>query len=212
MIAAMRYFFKVITIAAFVIGSGVATSAFSGLETSAFAASKKSGKFKSGHVRYKQYGYKRGVKARNFHRANRAHRNLHSGVRRSGVYLSGSRSYSGARGYIARRNQINRRNERVVLENALRREQRSGAVLANRGTSRGFFVDAPRQGILTADNGGVVGNVVTNVNPCPARHNCGYRIYENGAGPRIIRPSIPAGNGLPPYDGVSGPVIYTPYD
>lgn len=41
---------------------------------------------------------------------------------------------------------------------------------------------------------------------CPVGHNCGYRLYEDGTGPRIITLGV-SGKGLPPQDGVSGPRI-----
>ena len=42
--------------------------------------------------------------------------------------------------------------------------------------------------------------------PCPKGHNCGYRLYEDRTGPRIIVPGI-SGEGLPPQDGLRGPKI-----
>ncbi len=44
------------------------------------------------------------------------------------------------------------------------------------------------------------------VTECPAGFNCGYRLYENGTGPRIITPGV-SGKHLPPQDGISGPHI-----
>jgi len=44
---------------------------------------------------------------------------------------------------------------------------------------------------------------------CPTKHNCGYRIYSNGTGPRIITPGVRLGKGLPDFDGLNGPKIIT---
>jgi len=69
--------------------------------------------------------------------------------------------------------------------------------------------------ILILDDGGtstgVSGVAVTRSVPaCPKGFNCGYRVYEGGSGPRIITPGVggPA-DGLPAFDGVSGPLIIT---
>lgn len=42
--------------------------------------------------------------------------------------------------------------------------------------------------------------------PCPEGFNCGYRLYEDGTGPRIIVPGVDL-EGLPPEDGLKGPRI-----
>lgn len=134
----------------------------------------------------------------------------------AGVLLSGSgrndfvsRRYH--RGYkndsnrlfIERRRSIEARNERIAIQNAERRarNQNSGAGVIVLGDDR--------QGILTADNGGVAGTVYTQTAPCPRSHNCGYRIYDNGTGPRIITLGVEQGGDLPAFDGLSGPQIIT---
>ena len=42
---------------------------------------------------------------------------------------------------------------------------------------------------------------------CPSGHNCGYRYYQDGSGPRIIQLGQKPGKGLPEYDPVNGPAI-----
>ena len=42
---------------------------------------------------------------------------------------------------------------------------------------------------------------------CPSGYNCGYRYYQDGSGPRIIRLGQKPGKGLPDYDPVNGPAI-----
>ncbi|MEM7069794.1 MAG: hypothetical protein AAF478_13020 [Pseudomonadota bacterium] len=178
-----------------------------------------------------------------------------------------SRARSGNRQYIARRNHINRYNNRVVIQNHLQSQRRSGAVLANpRYLGNGAAVvlnpyrDHRRSGVVHRgnrqdrlyrhrlrdraryndrvvvdnylqsqrrsnsvlanprysyggsvlyDGGYAVGGGNANGVACPKNHNCGYRIYSNGSGPRIITPGVGPGNGLPAYDGVSGPQIIT---
>ncbi|MEM9278594.1 MAG: hypothetical protein AAGA76_08475 [Pseudomonadota bacterium] len=135
------------------------------------------------------------------------------GGNNSGVFFRGNRR---DRLFIERRNDIARRNERLVIENELQSARRSGAVLANPNTSFGdaLVLDPRREGVLSAgvDDNGTAGLVTRNVQPCPKKYNCGYRIYSNGTGPRIITPGVAAGNGLPEFDGISGPVIITPYN
>jgi len=127
--------------------------------------------------------------------------NSYSGGYHSGIILRGNRRDNL---FIQRKREINRRNDRIVIENALQSERRSAAVLAN-PPSRPVIDD----GLLTTTSNSVAR---ASVLPCPTKYNCGYRLYSDGTGPRIITPGIPAGNGLPAFDGVSGPVILTPYD
>ena len=132
--------------------------------------------------------------------------------RNSGVILGGKTSN---RLFIARKRDIQRKNYRVFLENQAQSIRRSNSVLANSrsGVSRGLVLD-PREGVLTGEfnDNGTAGPVYAGTQPCPSQYNCGYRVYEDGTGPRIITPGIPAGKGLPDFDGISGPSIITPYD
>ena len=151
-------------------------------------------------------------KRKNFQKNRISSSGVSLGVRNTGVVQSGRNR---TRSFVQRRQDIARRNERVVLENALQSIRRSGAVLANprRGFSDALVLD-PREGVLSSGFGdnGTVGAVTRFRQPCPAKHNCGYRVYSDGTGPRIITPGIPSGNGLPEFDGITGPVIITPYD
>jgi len=104
-----------------------------------------------------------------------------------------------------RRRSIDARNEQISLERSIRSAERAAA--AGGGV---VVVGGNRQGILTSDfNGGVAGTVLTQRTPCPRSHNCGYRLYSNGTGPRIITPGISAGGNLPEFDGLSGPQVIT---
>lgn len=91
-----------------------------------------------------------------------------------------------------------------ALRNIAIKEQRSGV------SQRSVAND-----IILLDDGstttGLSGVAVTRGAPaCPSNHNCGYRVYQDGSGPRIITPGSggPA-DGLPAFDGVSGPLIIT---
>jgi len=134
------------------------------------------------------------------------------GVKRSGVNL-GSSSFvntkTRSRGLFQRRALIEQQNRRIVIENQLRSERRRASVLANPerfgrldGNFRQTIIDDP------AFNGGAGTHTsfYRGTQPCPAKHNCGYRIYQDGSGPRIIAPGI-YGKDLPKFDGIRGPVI-----
>lgn len=159
-----------------------------------------------------QAGVKSKVKRTNRYKHSKRSKFQRKNIRNSGVVLGGK---SRSKSLVQRRKDIARRNERVVLENALQSIRRSGAVLANPRRSFGdSLVFDPREGVLTADFGstGTAGVVNRFTQPCPAKHNCGYRVYSDGTGPRIITPGVSSGKGLPAFDGISGPIIITPYD
>ena len=130
---------------------------------------------------------------------------------RSGVVLNGSHygkqilKRQSDLGLIERRRAIEARNDRIAFQNAERRAR--NAAKANRAGV--LVLDVERQGILTADVGGVAGNVYTQTNPCPRSHNCGYRVYSDGSGPRIITLGVNPGGDLPEFDGLSGPLVIT---
>ncbi len=134
--------------------------------------------------------------------------NGRTGRYNSGVLLRGNRR---DRLFVQRQRDIARRNDRLVIENQLQSERRSASVLANRDSGRigTGVVLGDRAGIISAENDGVAGVVSANGIDCPRGYNCGYRIYSNGTGPRIIVPGVSAGDGLPAFDGVSGPNIIT---
>jgi len=91
-----------------------------------------------------------------------------------------------------------------ALRNIAIKEQRSGV---RQGTARNdlFFQDNG------SANFPVGNNTITRGAPaCPAGHNCGYRLYDNGTGPRIITPGVGGlTDGLPAFDGVNGPLVIT---
>lgn len=137
---------------------------------------------------------------------------------RSGVRLNGLRRAN--RGsdirLIQREIQIQRQNEQTLRSNELKRLQ--GSIRRSQPNGR-FLTRQEKLNILNnnqifddqlASNQGV--NAVSNglsASSCPSNHNCGYRIYENGSGPRIIRPGVNYGNDLPGYDGLYGSKIIT---
>lgn len=136
---------------------------------------------------------------------------------RSGVKLNGLRrnNNNGIR-LIQREIQIQRQNEQTARRNEQRRLQAS----IRRSQPNGRFLTRQEQ-INLLNNNQVLGeDVFTNqdvgvgsagilASECPSNHNCGYRIYENGTGPRIIRPSTNLGSDLPDYDGLNGPKVIT---
>ena len=90
-----------------------------------------------------------------------------------------------------------------ALRNIAIREHRSG--IAQRNATND---------IIILDDGGTSsasGVSVTRGAPaCPSNHNCGYRVYQDGSGPRIITPGAGGlADGLPAFDGVYGPLIIT---
>ncbi|MGI9351327.1 MAG: hypothetical protein ACR2O3_07175 [Rhizobiaceae bacterium] len=194
----------------FVIASAFVLTSLFGLPATGFISDAEAG--------YKST-VKQGVYNRSFHRKYRHGKRARNAgkfhgrkFRKAGVYQG---SYNRTRSFNQRRRDIARRNERVVIENALQSARRSGVVLANPVPrfSDQLVLD-PREGVLSGEfnDNGTAGAVARATQPCPSNYNCGYRVYSDGTGPRIITPGVGAGNGLPPFDGVSGPSIITPYD
>lgn len=107
---------------------------------------------------------------------------------------------------IARYNrQVERNNELRRLRASTRRSGPNGRFLS-RG-EREYLLDGGYIGPVF--EGDIQGSGVINSNACPSGHDCGYRIYSDGTGPRIITPGVRLGKGLPSYDGLRGPKIIT---
>jgi len=106
-----------------------------------------------------------------------------------------------------RRNaELIRQQELKRLRGSIRRTQPSGRFLT-RQEQAAILSGQP----IFEDTIPVVGTTdqVFADSACPAKHNCGYRIYSNGTGPRIITPGAGLGKGLPDFDGLRGPKIIT---
>ncbi len=111
-----------------------------------------------------------------------------------------------------RKRQIAHHNIRVQENNRLRRLKAS---TRRTGPNGRFLTQKERVEIL---NNNVVesefvstsqGIDVLATSNCPSKHDCGYRLYEDGTGPRIITPGVYLNNNLPSYDGLNGPKIIT---
>lgn len=142
--------------------------------------------FSSGHV-------KRGYKS---HRG--FNKNRHSNYNRKHRV---NRKYNSVN---QRQRFIEKRNRRVTVENYIQAERRSRNVLANPHRS-GVYINGYRHGSGYYGTGGdkiIYGNGFSN--QCPSGHSCGYRLYENGSGPRIISPGVNSG-----LSGLNGPVVIT---
>lgn len=103
---------------------------------------------------------------------------------------------------LQRDRQINIRNEQVQRRNELRLLQST----TRRSRPAGRFLSGQERGALIGESLIGTGSITSNsgVSECPSQHNCGFRIYSNGSGPRIITPGIGSGKGLPKFDGVNG--------
>lgn len=137
---------------------------------------------------------------------------------RSGVRLNGLRPANQNNGIrlIQREIQIQRQNEQALRRNQQRRLQGS----IRRSQPNGRFLTRQEQLDLLNNNQIIQGGAASNqevggaspgilASECPSNHNCGYRIYENGTGPRIIRPNTGLSNDLPGFDGLNGSKIIT---
>lgn len=125
-------------------------------------------------------------------------------IKHSGVRLNN-------RSLVKRQRQIERRNSRVQRENAQRRLRAS----VRRTQPNGRFIDRKEKDLILLEvldqellNYGSSSGTVLRSNACPTNHNCGYRIYQDGSGPRIITPGI-SNDDLPDYDGLNGPKVIT---
>ena len=134
---------------------------------------------------------------------------------RAGVYYGhkhrSHRKVKQRAGYYKHRDQlfIDRR-QRIAERNRAIKQQRAGVRVRNSGAGI-LYVTPERQGSVTSgyDNVGVAVSSGTYADPCPTGHNCGYRLYADGTGPRIITPGTLHSNDLPAYDGLSGPKVIT---
>lgn len=125
-------------------------------------------------------------------------------IKHSGVRLNN-------RSLVKRQRQIERRNVRVQREN----EQRRLRASVRRTQPNGRFIDRKEQELLLLEvldqellNNRSSSGTILRSNSCPTNHNCGYRIYQDGSGPRIITPGI-NNDDLPDYDGLNGPKVIT---
>lgn len=138
------------------------------------------------------------------------------GVTRSGVRLGNKKRHYNKQYRYNRVEQRNReialRNLRVKEQNQLRRLKAS----TRRSGPNGRFLNQRERVQILNDN--VIGEEfisssqgveLRTSSTCPTKHNCGYRIYDDGTGPRIITPGAYLKNDLPDYDGVTGPKIIT---
>ena len=132
---------------------------------------------------------------RNHSKHLKVRRNHHvsTGVRRSGTRLSTGNTYHRNKViYVKpRRSTLADRTRRFQLDQAINRQVRPNNRVRVRN---GFYYSEVERGLKP------------NTSACPAGHNCGYRVYEDRSGPRIIVPGI-SGAGLPPQDGLRGPRI-----
>ena len=130
-----------------------------------------------------------------------------SGVR---LGLAGSRS-RGKLAFVERARDIRRynagvayRNEVRRLRSATRRSQPNGRFLSRNERQAVIYGDYYSEPVATAHQGHSASGL-----RCPSRHNCGYRLYSDGTGPRLITPYVKQGGDLPLFDGVSGPKVIT---
>ena len=151
----------------------------------------------------------------NFNRYNRVHRHNHrhgyrDHRRRSGVYLSGNfrkshRAYRPKRHGGAYSNHYNQ-----VLENGAYSGVTANVYINDGHSSVGVY-DTTRETIINNEPVDAGTKIVTRrpVQPCPSHHNCGYRVYSDGTGPRIITPGLNDKQVGVPFDGIHGPAIIT---
>ncbi len=107
---------------------------------------------------------------------------------------------------IERRRQIEKRNARVARE--FDRRNRKNRI-ANRKVFADPYFYSNGSGFVDVIEGDGSGVFIYRGQPCPKRHNCGYRLYSDGTGPRIITPGQKAEKGLPEFDGLNGPQVIT---
>lgn len=151
----------------------------------------------------------------------------HAGNKSSGVVLNRGRSVS--RGGVARSrtgvsSSVQRRSSRQNISRLKLRQQQifDRNALVQRQNELRFEQSLNRRvrpngrPVLPTNNSGSFNGSISDgfgsdgvISGCASSFNCGYRIYSDGTGPRIIRPGIDAGGDLPAFDGVSGAKIIT---
>ncbi len=150
-----------------------------------------------GYSRYNGYNGYRGNSGYNGYRYKAKNVFRHSGTRKSGVYSSF--------------------NQPRVFKPVI--PQNSGATIfaTPDGSQFRLFGDRPVGNLGFEDE--AIGGVILDgpsadgrFGPsgrefCPKGYNCGYRYYQDGTGPRIIRLGQKPGKDLPEYDPVDGPAI-----
>ena len=111
-----------------------------------------------------------------------------------------------------RQREIARRNVLVQRENEFRRLYSS----TRRSGPNGRFLSRAEREFLLNENylepdlvPTTQDGLIRRTGVCPSGHDCGYRIYSDGTGPRIITPGVRLGGGLPGYDGLNGPKVIT---
>ncbi len=133
---------------------------------------------------------------------------------RSGVRLGKQRIRRNNNNFniIKRQRLIERRNVRAQRQNDQRRLRSS----VRRSGPNGRFLNRQEKDLILLEaldrqifDDGASSGVIRNSNSCPSSHNCGYRIYSDGTGPRIITPSSGRNNNLPAFDGLNGPKVIT---
>ena len=99
-----------------------------------------------------------------------------------------------------------RQNELRQLQGALRRTGPNGRFLTREEQAaalNGALIDDSSNGTITE----VFDSGIASGSSCPSGINCGFRVYSDGTGPRIITPGI--SGGLPSFDGLNGPKVIT---
>lgn len=151
------------------------------------------GKNRYGHQRKNQYGLRK---------TNR----VNFGSKRSGVRYSGVNILRKDRKHYSRQHGVYIKPGRVTGVRGLREQRRY-----DRYVDHKRYEEQYRQKRYYEDEFYYTEVINTGKRPaskCPTRHNCGYRLYENGTGPRIIVPGVNDPD-LPAQDGLNGPLVIT---
>ena len=163
---------------------------------------------KSNHVASSGVAFGSGYSVRKHdHYHNHRHLKRHRKARISGKYHSGVRLAHKRRHYrnrdyllVERRRQIEARNRAVAAQDLAKRRIRAGIVATP---------VAPYQEKRRITLGGTSNIVESQGRLCPEGHNCGYRLYEDGTGPRIIILGAGSSGVDQAYDGINGPKVIT---
>ena len=161
-----------------------------------------------------KYGYRKDRYRDNNHRYRSAHNRRHGTRhgyhrRHAGHDLSG-RVYRSHRAYRSHhRERAQDRYNQVETSNGY--YGGSGAPYIDAIPPDAVLYDPPRETIINGDFNDAGTQIIIGapVPPCPRNHNCGYRIYSDGSGPRVITPGVSSGNVGVQFDGIMGPTIIT---